>query len=728
MAGNDMNTQTGNIQDETVLNQQNNNESEQNDNVKNNKKADKGRKQVRNGMGIKIKLIVGFTIPIVCTIVIGIVASSLAASGMSSNYEDSMSKAMSMAVEYLDFGFESAISESEQLYYDTDLMRLATGAIYNEWSKMEIIESVSVDLDVKQSGNNFIENIYIIPNSGLSVISTYNNEIEVPGFYNELADKSEAVCFDSLRGSWIGAHGYIDEVFAQNYSDYAVDDYICSYIRPMTTRRACIVVDYSSKTMSDILNALDLGEGSMSAFITADGRELLLRGNEVVKGGDFSFLNQPYYTEAMADTAATIIDYVTYGNEEYLFMISKSSINGSAICAMVPISLVNAGTASIKNVTVLMVIITCIIAIAASLLITIGITSAIRQISDKVEVVSSGDLTVSINTNRKDEFNILARSIADMVNNTRNLIIQVLKTTENVSASTGKLAEVSDVITNSGEQIACAVDEMGEGLNSQANDSQNCVVQMDDLSTRITRAVDTVKNMSAITENTKGIISEGMSTMDDLSSKSEDTTNITKNVTMNIRNLEESLSAVEGFVEVINGIAEETNLLALNASIEAARAGEAGRGFAVVAQSVSSLSDGTIGAAKQIQDVMQEIKSYAEDTVKVASKAEEIVSRQTVTVNDTIHVFGKMNDYLENLINEIVSLRSTIESMERHRNDTLAAIDNISSVSEETAASVSTVNDSLKNQMTMIDDLHSSTMELENRAKELTDAVNAFKI
>ena len=681
----------------------------------------------RNRMGIKTKLIIGFAIPIMCTIIIGIVAYSLAASGMTSNYEDSMSKAMSMAVEYLDFSFESALSDSEQLYYNTDLVRLATGAIYNEWTKQEIIDTVSLDLTVKQNGNGFIENIYIIPSSG-SVISTYDSDVEIPGFYTELADKPEAKCLQSLHGSWIGSHDYMDEVFSQYYTGYSADDYVCSYIRPMTTRRACIIIDYSSEAMANILNDLDLGEGSMSAFITADGRELLLEGDTVVKNGAFSFLNQSYYTEAMADNAATIIEYATYNNQDYLFMISKSYMNGSAICAMVPLSMVNAGANSIKNITLLMVVIACLIAVAATIFIIIGITSSIRQISDKLEIISGGDLTVSVNTDRKDEFKLLVKSIADMVNNTRNLIVQVLTTTENVSTSTERLSEVSDVVTDSGEQIAAAVDEMSDGLSNQANDSQNCVVQMDELSERITRAVESVKNMNSITENTKSIIAEGMSTMDDLTAKSKDTTDITKSVTTNIKNLGESLSAIEGFVETINGIAQETSLLALNASIEAARAGEAGRGFAVVAQSVSSLSDGTIGASKQIQDVMLKIRDYADDTVKVAAQAEQIVSMQTGTVNDTIQVFGNMNDYLGILIEEIASLKSTIESMERHRNDTLAAIESISSVSAETSASVSTVNDSLKNQMTMIDNLHSSTVELENRAKELTDAVNAFKI
>ena len=265
-------------------------------------------------------------------------------------------------------------------------------------------------------------------------------------------------------------------------------------------------------------------------------------------------------------------------------------------------------------------------------------------------------------------------------------------------------------------------------MNQQSQDAQNCLMLMDELSQRITLAVDTVRQMSTITDDTKGIIANGMSTMDDLSNKSADTTNITRNVTENIKKLEGSLSEVEKFVVMINGIAEETSLLALNASIEAARAGEAGRGFAVVAQSVSKLSDGTIEAANQIQNVMGEIKSYANDTVTVASQAEEIVSKQSETVGDTISVFSSMNEYMENLIRDIDSLEKTIEGMEKHRNDTLSAIESISSVSEQAAASVSVVNDSLKNQMTMIDHLHNSTIELDDRAKELTEAVNAFKI
>lgn len=92
---------------------------------------------------------------------------------------------------------------------------------------------------------------------------------------------------------------------------------------------------------------------------------MLLKDGVITSSDEFSFVNQPYYTEAMADNAATIIDYVTYNHKQYLFMVSKSYQNGSAICAMVPVSLVNENAASIKNVTVFMVILSWLVAIVA---------------------------------------------------------------------------------------------------------------------------------------------------------------------------------------------------------------------------------------------------------------------------------------------------------------------------------------------------------------------------
>lgn len=148
----------------------------------------------------------------------------------------------------------------------------------------------------------------------------------------------------------------------------------------------------------------------------------------------------------------------------------------------------------------------------------------------------------------------------------------------------------------------------------------------------------------------------------------------------------------------------------------------------VVASNQTSQDNPYHFGLETFKEVMEEIKFNANSTVEVAAEAEEIVSKQTETVQDTIKVFGNMNDYLEGLISELAYLERTIESMESHRNNTLSAIESISAVSEQTAASISVVNESLKNQITMVGNLHNSTIELENRARDLMDSVNAFKL
>ncbi len=512
------------------------------------------------------------------------------------------------------------------------------------------------------------------------------------------------------------------------YDGYSSDSYACSYLRPMATKRACIVIDYSSEAIADILRNLNLGEDSVAAFVTADGREILVENGELVRGGDFSFVNQDYYTEAMADTAAIVIDYVAYKNTQYLFMISKSGSNGSAICAMVPVSMVNAGAATIRNVTIVLVVISWLIALFAGVLIIRGIVSTISHISRRLQVVAGGDLTVSVNTSRRDEFRILVKSVAEMIRNSRDLIIQVLNTTKDVSDSTEKLANATVTLNNSNSLIADSVEEMDKGLNSQSENSRNCLELMDELSGRIAVAVESAEHINAIMQGTRETIENGMATMDDLAAKSTDTSNITNQVTTNIGNLGESLKEIEKFVETINKIAKETNLLALNASIEAARAGEAGKGFAVVALSVSDLSDNTIQAADMIRDAMTTIRRNADDTVNASRQAGDIVSRQAQTVADTIQVFRGLNEDMENIISELSALSDAVRGMEQHRKDTLMAIEGISSVSEENAASISAVNDSLKKQMEIVDNLHDSMRELEDKAETLNEAVNAFRL
>ncbi|MGN0161347.1 MAG: methyl-accepting chemotaxis protein [Lachnospiraceae bacterium] len=673
-------------------------------------------------LGIKQKLIFAFVIPVICTIGVGVISFSLASGAMTDNYESSLVTAMVTKMEYLDCGFAMAESESEQMYFDSDLVKWATGAIYNEYTKQSIAENARVNLQVRQSCNEMIENIYIIPEENLPVVSTL--DVDISGFYSELGAAKEAACFESLDGSWVGTHDTIDAKFAA-VSGYGVKDYACSYIRPMTTRRACIVVDYSAETIVDVLKSLNLGEGSYAAFVTSDGREISLADDVWTENSDFTFVNDDFQ-KAMSEDAQTVVDYIRINGEDYMYAMTKSLRNGSAICAAIPMSTVYSGASSIFGVTMAVVLLVVLVSAINGVVIIHGITKSIRTISKTVEQVAEGNLAVTVTENSDEEFTVLHNGVSDMIQHSRNLIAKVNSTSDDVSLSTENLKFASETLTDSNEQISDAVGKMYEGVDTQIKNVQDCVQMMDSLSQSIGSAIHTINDMTGVTAKTQETVNRSMQIMDELSEQSNNTNTITQNVVSNIRNLEESLNEVQRFVAVINGVAEETGLLALNASIEAARAGEAGKGFSVVAQSVSKLAESSLEASTQIESVMEEINKYVDNTVRVAMEAENNVLEQSKTVNETIAVFEKISQEMGDLLAGIQKLETSVSGIEKFREGTMDAIDNISTISEHNSSSVSVISESVKKQADMVNNLHTAANQLNEKADELNDAINAF--
>lgn len=420
--------------------------------------------------------------------------------------------------------------------------------------------------------------------------------------------------------------------------------------------------------------------------------------------------------------------YVTYNGEEYLFMVSQSGVNGAMICGLVPRSLINNSAKDIRNVTILFIIIAVLVALVDGFFVAGSIGKAIKVISSKLHKVAEGDLTVIMDIKQRDEFAILAGNVGDMIDNTRGLIVNVKDTSQKVEVSTHNVTEATAAMEKCGTSISTAVNEIEQGISQQAEDAQNCLEQMDELSKKIQVVSKDVSEIVDIADNTKTMIQSGIGTMDELSKRSSSTSAITKKVVENIHILEEKSASIVKFIDVINEISEETSLLSLNASIEAARAGDAGRGFAVVAEEIRKLADGSMNAANEIQKVVKEIIEQTKGTVNTVKEAEEIVSGQTGIVNKTIDAFNSMNSGVETLVTSLQGIGQSVSSMEEERRDTLHAIESISATSEQTAASALVVTDSVVSQLAVVDNLKEASRELEQRSVELEKAINVFKI
>ena len=216
--------------------------------------------------------------------------------------------------------------------------------------------------------------------------------------------------------------------------------------------------------------------------------------------------------------------------------------------------------------------------------------------------------------------------------------------------------------------------------------------------------------------------------MDELNRKSETTVSITKTLVENINNVQERSSAIEGFIDTINSIAKQTNLLSLNASIEAARAGENGRGFMVVAEQIRKLADESMQAGRNIKKIVESILATTEKTTESAREAEMIVFEQAGALQETIEVFGEINECVETLVNGLKDIADNMQLMSGEKEQVQDSISHISIVTEQAAVVTEEITSTLDKQVKIVSDLAKNVELLKQEADALDQSISRFVV
>lgn len=677
-----------------------------------NQKIRKNKVEKRYGFGIREQIVLCFIVPIACVILVGIFSYKKASGGMEEKYTESTVQTLNTIVEYIDYGCELIEADAFKYAYDTQVSQYCLGLYESDAAKRtETINTVKTSLRTSAVVNPMIHGIYLVTDESIDMM-TSGSESQRKGFleaWNEAED---------VNSGWNDRHPYADEQLG-----ISSEDYILNYNCLTEGGNACLTVDIKSSQIKEILKKLNLGDEAIAAFVTKNGKEVWTDSEK-----EIYFYEQDFYQEAVNSEDMSGFQFVKIDGERYLFLYSKSEKTQSTVCALVPDKIVVSQAYDIRNVTLILVIVASTLATILGFGISERIQRNMKRVMKEVGEVAKGNLTAQVCVKGKDEFASLAESLNDMVRGTKQLVCKVQAASQQLENSTHQVNETSDEIGHYSRSITEAISEVCSGMEAQSASAAECLEQSNRLSEDIRIVSAEVGKVGQKIDKTEEMIERSMSVMNELNVKSKLANRKTEDVENSIYVLKEQTGIIENFVNMINEIADQTNLLSLNASIEAARAGEAGKGFSVVAEEIRKLAEQSSSAANEIKRSVLTIQGQMEESVSSTKDAGLIVREQTDCVREMLEVFEQMKNGMEQMFEALNTVAEKVEHADLNRAGTLASIEAISSVIEQTTAAIETVGGVAKKLMLHVKQLDNLAEGLDENMCGLIGEVKNFRV
>ncbi|KFZ37471.1 hypothetical protein HR45_10675 [Shewanella mangrovi] len=338
--------------------------------------------------------------------------------------------------------------------------------------------------------------------------------------------------------------------------------------------------------------------------------------------------------------------------------------------------------------------------IFATIIINRLIASPLHQTAVAAARIANGDLTNPLSTSRKDEVGTLQNAIGDMTQALTVLITNV----------SGGIAELATAAT----QLSTVTEQNRSGMAQQQVETEQVATAMNEMTATVHDVASNAEQAAEATSSAESVTIQGNRAMDEAIEVVNKLDQELNQTTQAMQTLAKQTDGIGTVMEVIKSVAEQTNLLALNAAIEAARAGEAGRGFAVVADEVRSLAQRTQESTAEIETIIQQLQSGARNSLQMMENSRQMANNNASSSQRVGELFSQIS--------------AAVSMVQQMNHQIAAAAEEQSTVAEEINRRVSQVSDITNHTAASSNETAEATERLAALGEQLNGAIKGFKV